>query len=88
MRCNCLQKQPPADAGQAYQEVFEGLIVGDDAVMYNNKFMFIIRYMRVAVDGGRLPVCCPSCVRNASMTVKVGVQVYVATSQLSVCLIN
>ncbi len=88
MHCNCLQHQQQANADQAYQEVFEGLIVGDDAIMYDNKLMFIIRYVRMAVDGGRLPVCCPSCVRNASMTVKVGVQVYVATSQLSVCLIN
>ncbi|KAA6428122.1 MAG: hypothetical protein FRX49_02783 [Trebouxia sp. A1-2] len=69
MHCNCLERWQPANADQAYQEVFEGLIVGDDAIMYNNKLMFIIRYMRVAVDGGRLPV-------------------YVATSQLSVCLIN
>lgn len=56
-----------------YQKVLEGLIVGDDAIVDDNKLVFVVRYLRTACEDGWL-MCGPTYVCNASMTVEVGVR--------------
>ena len=70
------------------QKVLEGLVIGDDAIVHDNKLMFVVRYLRMAVEDGWLTMCGPSRVCNASMTVEVGVQVDITAPELCVRLVH
>lgn len=71
-----------------YQKVLEGLVVGDDAIVDDDKLMFVIGYLRMAVDHSWLTMCGPPRVCNAGMTIEVGMQIDVTAPQLCVCLVH
>jgi hypothetical protein len=60
---------------KTHQEVLQGLVVGDDAIVYHHKLVLCIRDLRVAVCCRRNSMRGPTRVRDASMIVQRLVQV-------------
>lgn len=51
-----------------FQECFDVLVIGDDAVVYDNERMFHVGALWMRINFARYTVCCPSSVSDANMS--------------------